>query len=52
MTTAVTIPAALPADALAGPVNTSQARLVWRRFRRHRLAVAGVAVLVALLVIA
>lgn len=52
MTTAITIPGAAPADALAGPDNSSQARLVWRRFRRHRLAVAGVAVLVGLLVIA
>jgi peptide/nickel transport system permease protein len=35
-------------EELAQPEEDSQARIVWRRFRRHKLAVAGLAIVIGL----
>src|SRR5581483_10008393 len=41
--------AAAPSAAVAAPRPFSPAREAWRRFRRHRLAVAGVAILLLMI---
>lgn len=42
----------LEAQELAHPEEDAQLALVWRRFRRHKLAVAGLAIAVALMLLA
>lgn len=43
--------AELQAEALASPVEESQFIVVWRRFRKHRLALAGTTVIIILVLL-
>jgi peptide/nickel transport system permease protein len=49
MATTSTVPPGLPASALTAHEPLTPARMAWRRFRRHRMAMFGLALLISLI---